>query len=466
MQAAHATREAMSGIDLAWLRMERPTNPMTIVGVITLRGRIHIDAVRSLFEERLLRFARFRQLPVHEALGSYWCEDAHFDLEAHVRSLSLPSGAAQAQLEAAVSELASTQLDPRHPLWQVHVVERYSRGSALVLRFHHCYADGVALLRVLLTLTDCHVKRGVRHRSGKPSVSRSWFDQIPLVGTAGAVTSAVTHAASDLVSASLHAIVHPLESLNMAAQIASATRELATIALFENDPPTSLRGALSTHKQVAWADPISLAEVKTMGKALGCTVNDVLIASIAGALGGYLRNQHPKHEAVTIRALVPVNLRGPSDDPQLGNRFGLVFVHLPLGEPNPIARVQAVHRDMETLKASAQPLVGLWLLTALGSLPGAIEHHAVDLLTDKATVVISNVPGPQTAIHLAGARIDRQFFWVPQAGHIGIGVSMLTYDGQVHFGLMADRNLIPRPAQVARTFTREFEKLLLCTVMS
>ncbi|MET0661109.1 MAG: WS/DGAT domain-containing protein, partial [Steroidobacteraceae bacterium] len=226
------------------------------------------------------------------------------------------------------------------------------------------------------------------------------------------------------------------------------------------------RGALTTRKQVAWADPISLPEVKAIGKALGCTVNDVLLASIAGAFGTYLRHERAAVDDVAIRALVPVNLRLPSDPIALGNHFGLVFVELPLGERNPVARVLALHRYMDGLKQSAQPLAAYWLLSALGSLPAVIEEQAVDVLTSKATLVISNVPGPEVPLYLCGARIDRQFFWVPQAGSIGIGVSILTYDGRVHFGLIADRQLIADPNAVARTFGREFEQLLLCTVMA
>ena len=144
----------MRGVDMAWLRMERATNPMTIVGVLILSGRVGHRELSALVQERLLRFARFRELPVHDALGTHWRTDPHFKLDAHVRRLKLPPRAGQTQLEAAASKLASTQLDPRRPLWQIHVVEHYRKGSVLIARFHHCYADGIALMRVLLSLTD------------------------------------------------------------------------------------------------------------------------------------------------------------------------------------------------------------------------------------------------------------------------------------------------------------------------
>lgn len=144
----------MTGIDLAWLRMERATNPMTIVAVLILEGRVTYARLRSVLAERLLRFERFRELPVHDALGTRWVSDPQFDLDTHLRRLRLPPRAGQKQLEQAASKLASAQLSPRHPLWQIHLVERYGKGSAVIVRFHHCYADGIALMRVLLSLTD------------------------------------------------------------------------------------------------------------------------------------------------------------------------------------------------------------------------------------------------------------------------------------------------------------------------
>jgi diacylglycerol O-acyltransferase len=457
-----ATHESMSGVDLAWLRMERPTNPMMVVGVLTLASRIKLARVRAIVAKRMLRFTRFRQLPVQDVSGAHWEDDPNFALEAHVHPLTLPSRAGQAQLEAATTELASTALDPRHPLWQMHVVERYRRGSAVIVRFHHCYADGMALLRVLASLTDTtpHTPSVVEAEPAHASA----FATLPLVGSALSVMQAIGSEATGLVTASLHALTHPSEATALAKQIAGATAELARIAALSEDVTTPLKLGLGTRKHVAWTSPLSLSEVKTIGRALDCTVNDVLLATTAGAFGDYLRRTHDLSETLTMRALVPVNLRGPETQASLGNRFGLVFADLPVGEPNPVARLLSVHRSMQALKESSQPLLSFWLLAGMGLLPGAIETEAIDLFTKKATLVISNVPGPQYPLYLAGARVEEQLFWVPQAGSIGIGVSLLTYNGRVHFGVMADRNLITDPKSVCEAFAREFEKLLLCIV--
>jgi diacylglycerol O-acyltransferase / wax synthase len=467
------TRESMSGADLAWLRMERATNPMMVVAVLIVGSRLQRDALRALLQERLLRFERFRQLPVHDALGTHWQTAADFDLDAHLQRLRLPPRAGQAQLEAAAGRLASKRLDPRRPLWQIHLVERYRHGSAIVARFHHCYADGIALMRVLLSLTDSapispRIDAGAQRGAASARVHSNTLAYLEpftgLFGSAVATLRDVGEDAAGVVGASLSLLAHPERAAALAQQVAAASSELANITLLPPDPPTPLKRRLSGHKQLAWAQALPLLEIRTVAEALGCTINDVLLATAAGALGAHLQQRGIATHGMALRALVPVNLRPASDEPRLGNEFGLVFAGLPVGEHNPVARLYAVHYEMERLKHSSQALVALWLLTALGMLPGVIEDRAIELFTTKASVVISNVPGPRAPLYLAGARIEEQFFWVPQAGNIGVGISLLTYDGRVHFGVVADHNLVPRPRELARRFPQEFEKLLLHVV--
>jgi WS/DGAT/MGAT family acyltransferase len=457
-----ALRESMSGTDLAWLRMERPTNPMMVVGVMTFATRLRLADLRALLASRLLRFERFRELPRSDIGGTHWEADPNFDLNAHLHALTLRPRATQKDLETAVGKLASTPLDPHLPLWQMHLIERFRKGSALIARFHHCYADGIALLRVIGELMDdAPCDANAPEASAQPGT----VSGIPLVGPAFDFVQSLGGAAVDVVSASLHALTHPLETAAVARQVSNAAAELARIATLSDDPPTLLRHRLSTHKRVAWAEPLSLQEVKTIAHALDCTVNDVLLATVAGAIGKYMSERQPVAADLTVRALVPVNMRAADAAPTLGNRFGLVFASLPIGERNPLARLLMTHRDMQQLKTSAQPLMSLWLLAGMGLLPNAIEEQAIEVFTRKASLVISNVPGPQQPLHLAGARIEQELFWVPQAGSIGVGISLLTYDGRVNFGVMSDANVITDPERVAALFAAEFEKLLLCVVL-
>ena len=167
-----------------------------------------------------------------------------------------------------------------------------------------------------------------------------------------------------------------------------------------------------------------------------------------------------------MRALVPVNLRPMEKAYKLGNQFGLVFLDLPIGIENPIERLYAVRANMRALKGSYQPLLAFGLLAAMGAGPQMLQDAMLEALARNATAVMTNVPGPQAPLWLAGARIDSLMFWVPQSGDIGLGVSILSYNGKVRFGVVADRGLCPDPERISARFADEFEKVVLATLMS
>jgi diacylglycerol O-acyltransferase / wax synthase len=219
-------------------------------------------------------------------------------------------------------------------------------------------------------------------------------------------------------------------------------------------------------KRVAWADPLPLSEVKTIGRALDCSVNDVLLSSVAGALRAYLKARGDDIAGVSVRALVPVNLRPLERAWKLGNRFGLVFLDLPLGIENPVERVYAVRANMAKLKGSHQPMLALGILAAMGVGPRILQEQLLGMLAKNATAVMTNVPGPQKPLFLSGAPIQTLMFWVPQSGDIGMGVSILSYNDEVQFGLVTDRKLCPDPDHVIEQFAPEFEKLVLSTLLA
>jgi diacylglycerol O-acyltransferase len=189
------------------------------------------------------------------------------------------------------------------------------------------------------------------------------------------------------------------------------------------------------------------------------SVNDVLLSCVAGALRGYLVDKGDSVRGVTIRALVPVNLRPLEKAQELGNQFGLVFLDLPIGIQSPVRRVAAVHATMVALKSSYQPVLSLGLLAAMGAGPKILQDQLLAALARNATAVMTNVPGPQQPLYLAGGRIDSLQVWVPQSGDIGMGVSILSYNGNVQFGMLTDRRLCPDPGEISARFGPEFERL-------
>jgi WS/DGAT/MGAT family acyltransferase len=216
---------------------------------------------------------------------------------------------------------------------------------------------------------------------------------------------------------------------------------------------------------VAWCEPLPLAQVKSVGKVLNVTVNDVLLACVAGAIGRYLRERDDDPSGKLIRAMVPVNLRPLQDAWQLGNYFGLAPVLLPIGIDNPIERVYAVHAHMRELKGSFEPLLAFGLLGVSGLLTKPLQDAISNLFLDKTTAVMTNVQGPAAPIRFCGSTLRQSIFWVPTSGSVGLGVSIVSYAGGVQFGLITDRLRCPDPQKIIDGFAPEFEGLLLLTLM-
>ena len=459
--------ERMSSVDRAWLLMDRPANPMTIVGLIVLEQPIELEPLRALIGQRLLAFPRFRQTPVAGVLEGSWVETAAFSLDDHVRSIALPSPGNQRQLELLGGELASTPFPPGRPLWSFHLIGEYRGGSAIIVRIHHCYADGVALLKVLLALADAQ-------GAGASPLQLSSSLQAAVPHTGQRLWSALLDTfrqGADLLEAGLHYTLHPGEAAGLAGEALGIGAQWLRLAALAGEPSTRLKRPLSGSRRLAWARALSLEEVHTIGRFLGCTVNDVLLSILAGALGRYLDTAGESVAGLTIRAAVPVNLkpaapaRPAADQLSLGNRFGLVFVELPIGVRHPLERLYTVQAVTKALKGSAQALATFDLLWLVGALPPNVEEYALSLFSAKVSLVASNLPGPVEALALAGRRISEVLFWVPQSGSVGAGVSMLTYCGRVQYGVMADRELIPDPARLVALLAEEFERLALLVLL-
>jgi diacylglycerol O-acyltransferase len=463
------SRERMSSVDTAWLRMDRATNRMVIVGVLMLDTPLEYERLRSTLEARLLRYDRFRMRPVEDSTGAWWQETPRFDLAKHLRRTSLPDDQGPEGLKRFVATLASRPFDPRRPWWEFHLVERYGSGSAVVARFHHSYADGIALIGVLLSLTDesAHpplrpgpARSGRRTRDGG---NEGLLAQL-LEPLSGAAAGALKFS-GEALGKSVEMLRNPQRVMDYAKIAGNVAAEVAQLATMPDDSRTRFKGAAGARKAVAWTEPLALDEVKAVGRVLGCSVNDVLLSTVAGALRRYLAAKGDPVDGVELRAMVPVNLRPPSSEGKLGNRFGLVTLLLPVGIANPLARLYEVHHRMEALKTSYQPVIAFALLGLAGILPRAAQQEMLDLLANKATAVMTNVPGPQKPLYLAGARLAQIMFWVPQSGNIGMGVSILSYGGGVQFGLITDAGRVPDPENVIAGFRPEFERLLLTVLM-
>ena len=453
----------MSRVDTAWLRMERATNLMMITGVMMFESPLDIRTLRKVIEQKFLAYPRFRQKAVDGPTGAVWQDDADFDLDWHIRLTALPGKGGKRELERLTSQLASTPLDKSKPLWQFHLVERYDGGSALISRIHHCYADGIALVQVLLSLTEMG-----EDDKRKKSLAKRWLkkeEHAPVAKRVGAIDRYM-QLGNKMLEKGMDIYRDPSLAAVLASEGVDIAREIGLALSLSDDPDTVLKGRLGVSKRVAWAEPLSLDEVKSVSRALRCTVNDILLASATGALRSYMIERGEQLDGITIRATVPVNLRPLEHAKQLGNHFGLVFLDLPVGEPNPMRRLERVAASMKVLRKSRQAVATFGALAAVGMAPPAVQAFALEMFSRKASAVATNVPGPQMPLYLGGSKIRDLMFWVPQNGSIGLGISILSYNGAVHFGLIADAKLMPDPDSVIRRFRPEFEKLLYLAPMA
>ncbi len=468
------TGERMSKVDTAWLRMDSAHNLMMIVGVWIIKPGVAYADLAERLQARLTKYPRFTQCAVEDAAGATWVKDSNFDIANHLVIETLPKtrkAAEQMALQDRLADLCMQPLDRRHPLWQFHLVEHYKGGSALILRIHHCIADGIALISVTQSLMDGGAPPPVRpRRLERPHSTEDWIAQALLKPLTKFVVQAL-EMAGEGASRSLHAMQDvPLEkgvagSVDLAKTAYQVLNDLAALALMPDDSLTGLKGRPGNKKRVAWCPPLPLAEVKAVGKALNCSVNDVLLSCVAGAIGAYLRAQGESVVGKVIRAMVPVNLRPLEHAYKLGNQFGLAPLVLPIGLDNPVERVYAVRFRMGELKGSMQPLLTFGLLAVAGLLVKPAQDAMLNLFSKKTTAVMTNVPGPSTKLKLCGSTIDETLFWVPQSGTVGLGVSILSYGGGVQFGIVSDSTLCPEPQQIIDQFEPEFAKLMMVSLM-
>ena len=478
--------ERMSKVDTAWLRMDCDANLMMIVGVWQLAPGIKYAAVCERIENSLLRYNRFKQRVMEDAAGATWVNDRKFDLANHVVLETLPKapkgGHQQDALQDRVALLATQRLEPKRPLWQIHLIEDYTgpdgvKGSAMVVRIHHCIADGIALISVTMSLVDGGAPPPERRKKeASANATEDWIADT-LLKPFTDITVKALGAVGEGAARSLGMLGDPKKgmekgvekglsgSMDMAKVMLQVFKDAAALALMPNDSPTRLKGKPGGAKKVAWCQPIPLDEVKAVGKALNCSINDVLLSCVAGALGEYLKSYGDDVAGQEIRAMVPVNLRPLDQAHKLGNRFGLVPLVLPIGVENPIERVYEVRRRMAALKGSYQPLLAFSLLAVAGLLIKPAQDMMLNIFAKKTTAVMTNVPGPREKLKFCGSTLEQSMFWVPQSGDVGLGVSILSYGGGVQFGVITDSLLCPEPQRIIDEFVPEFAKLSIVTLM-
>lgn len=452
----------MSSVDRMWLRMDDPTNLMMITGVMLFDEPLERGDVLQVLEERLLTIPRFAQRvhPGQRGARHFWAPDPALDLDWHLQEVELDPPGDDRTLQGLVSRLMSTPLDLSRPLWQIHLIQGYGRGSATLWRLHHCIGDGMALMLALLSLTDLTGVEGPAASPTDPLASgnplRALFSpHPPSAEEAKAYLERVLPEAVRLLCAP----TEKLRQLSRWRKGGASVPALGKLTLRPPDARTLFKGSLGTAKRAAWSNPIAMAEVAEVRRRLGGTVNDVLTNAVAGGLRHYLEGRGALRSGLSLRAVVPVNLRPLEEMHSLGNQFGLVFLSLPVGLKDPRARLAELRRRMNKLKRSLEPVVALKIMSALGASPRRIQELVVRIFGTKGTAVLTNVPGPTQSLRFAGQVMNGLMFWVPQSARLGMGVSILSYAGQVRVGVATDAGLVPDPETIIAGFEREFHAM-------
>ena len=450
--------EALSPSDLSAIQAERGPVHMHVGGVLVLDGRVERDAVVRRIRERIHlipRYAMRLQAPPLGLANPVWVEDESFDVERHVRRVALPAPGGGTELCELVAHALSERLDRSRPLWQLLVVEGLADGrSALVAKMHHALVDGIAAVDVSTVILDPNsdgLELPAPERDEVPARREARIEQLGRL--AAAQLEVPRRLARETVARTL--ALDPRAAARQMRTAADVLGELAKVR--PTAPATRLNAEIGADRLFALARA-SLDEVKAVRHAAGATVNDVLLAAVALMLSEYLGDEAPERAV----ALVPVSLREDAERGELGNRISTVFVDLPLhGEP--LERVEAIAAAMREVKSSAQVRAGALIAGATGLAPPIVSALAVRAISGPRVfnLVVSNVPGPQQTFYLAGVPLAEAFPAVPlNPRNQALSVGILSYDGKVGFGLLADRGSLPDVGEAATGIERAVQELV------
>ncbi|HEX6712335.1 MAG TPA: wax ester/triacylglycerol synthase family O-acyltransferase [Thermoleophilaceae bacterium] len=465
--------EPLSPSDVSAIQAERGPVHMHVGGVLVFDGEIAREEIVRRLRERIHLIPHYAMRLDEAPLGianPVWVEDEHFDPDRHVRRVALPAPGGREQLEELVGDLMSDRLDRSRPLWQLHVVEGLAGGrTGLVARMHHALVDGIAAVDVSTVVLDPTPdaleiaapdaapgadgdpdadpgRRGGPVRRGADS-ARGAADRAEALAR---MTSARLHVprklARDMASRAL-----ALEPRGAARQVRTAVGVVGELTRIRpTAPETRLNAPIGPDRLFAMARG-SLDDVKAVRRATGATVNDVLLTVVALMLSEFLDD--PPDEVV---ALVPVSVRSDDQRGELGNRISTVFVDLPL-HGDPLERLGRVSEAMKAVKGSAQVRAGALIVGATGLAPPLVSSLAVRAMSGPRmfNLVVSNVPGPQQTFYLAGVPLREVYPAVPlNPRNQALTVGILSYDGGVHFGLLADRDAVPDVGNAAAGLER------------
>ena len=436
--------DRLTGLDASFLHLEDESSHMHVAGVMLFEGPPPpYDELLEVFERRLPLVPRYRQRLAFVPLGQgrpKWVDDPHLNLRYHVRSTALPSPGSEEQLQNLAGRVFSQQLDRDKPLWEVWLVEGLEGDRfAMLSKTHHALVDGISGVDIISVLFDTSPKPAAPTAPGDRWLPRPLPSRAQLLGEAMLERATIP---TEVVRSMRAVLRGPRRVLEAARDAAVGVGAMAWAGL--NPAPSSPYNApIGPHRRFTWMRA-SLRDMKAIKDSLGGTVNDVVLATVAGALGRHLRRRGHNTDGLELKAMVPVSVRQDLERGDLGNRVAAMMAPLPVWCQEPLARLDLVREELKGLKSGGQA-VGAQVLTDLsGFAPSTIMNQASRVMSRQRffNLVVTNVPGPQFPLYLLGRRMLEPFPMVPLAKNQAIGVALLSYDGAINFGVVGDYDLL------------------------
>ena len=460
---ARYTYERLSAQDNTFLLLETPKVHMHVAATSifdarplrTEEGGIDVAAIKRSTEAVLHLIPRYtqklKQIPLEQ--HSVWIDDRHFNIDYHIRHTALPRPGTDQQLKRLAARIMAQQLDHSRPLWEMWLVEGLERDRfAMITKMHHCMIDGtsgVDVAQILMSPQPQHHVPEPRTFIPRPAPTRGelWRDEL------ARRWSLPLRAIRDFGE-------FARETNNVRVEIRNRIRALAQLAgwAMSTASETPLNGRLGPHRNIDWVD-MSLEEVKSVRKAFGCTVNDVVLATVAGAVREYMIYRRVNPNEIDFRVSAPVSVRRKEERGKLGNRVSSWIIRLPVAEPDPRRRLEAIAEVTRGLKESKQALGVEMMMAAAEWTPPLLLSLGAQAASGPINMIVTNVPGPQIPLYMLGAKLEVSYPQVPLLENTGLGIALFRYDGKVCWGFNADYGLVPDLELFVRMVEGSFQDL-------
>jgi diacylglycerol O-acyltransferase / wax synthase len=436
--------DRLTGLDASFLHLEDSAAHMHVAGVMIFEGPPPpYEELLEAIERRLGLVPRYRQRLAFVPLGQgrpKWVDDPHLNLRYHVRSTALPAPGSEGQLKDLAGRVFAQQLDRDKPLWEIWLVEGLEGDRfAMLSKTHHALVDGISGVDIMSVLFDTSPEPAAPTDTGGRWLPRPLPSSAQLFGEALMERATIP---GELVRSLRAALRGPRRVVEGIRDAAVGVGAMAWAGL-NPAPATLYNKPIGPHRRYTWVRA-NLTDLKAIKNELGGTVNDVVLATVAGALGKHLRRRGQNTDGLELKAMVPVSVRADVERGALGNRVAAMMAPLPVWCQDPVARLDIVRDELKGLKSGGQA-VGAQVLTELsGFAPTTVMAQASRVMSRQRffNLVVTNVPGPQQPLYLAGRRMIDPFPMVPLVKNQGLGIALLSYAGRINFGLVGDYDVM------------------------